>query len=387
MEAVGQLTGGVAHDFNHLLAVIATNIELGASLSESAAARERLEAGLRAVERGHQITQRLLAFSRRRPLRAAVTDLRQKLPELKELLEPSIGRQVTLAVEAAPDVWPVRIDDGELQVALLNLVVNARDAMPDGGTVRVSVDNLVLPVGGRPAELHGLPSDVVAITVADTGSGIPPAILGRIFEPFFTTKGEGQGSGLGLAQVYAFAKQSGGAVTVDSELGRGAIVTLYLPRLVTATPAVPPSPARPAPLAWADGGRFEGEPRILVVDDEKDSAEVTTALLTRLGCRVTVADRARRALSILGEDAAYDLVFSDIAMPDGMNGIELAAIIEHRHPGLPVLLTTGNPQRERLAMAAGREVLQKPYAVNVLIATLKRHLQNATMPAPTSATD
>jgi len=216
---------------------------------------------------------------------------------------------------------------------------------------------------------------VVALTVADEGGGIPPAILGRIFEPFFTTKGEGQGSGLGLAQVYGFAKQSNGAVTVESELGSGTRFTLYLPRTWAAAAERPPARVAAAPVEECDS--FERGPRILVVDDDEAATEAAAAALRRLGCRVTVADRARQALGILAEDAGYDLVFSDIVMPDGMNGIELATAIELRHPGLPVLLTTGSLRTLHLAIAAGREVLPKPYTIAALQAAVERNLREA----------
>jgi CheY-like chemotaxis protein len=364
--------------------VIATNIELGAELTESAAAKERLEAGLRAVARGHQITQRLLAFSRRRPVRTVVADLRQKLPELMEFLEPSIGRQVSLELGAAADLWPVEVDDGELQVALLNLVVNARDAMPEGGTVRLDARNLVLPAGERPAALQGLAEEVVALTVSDEGSGIPPTILGRVFEPFFTTKGEGQGSGLGLAQVYGFAKQSNGAVTVESELGRGTRFTLYLPRAAAAGSAASPSWPVSA-VAPGESDPFDGQPRILVVDDDHEAADAAAALLTRLGCSVRMTDRPRRALGLLAAGPHVDLVFSDIVMPGGMDGIEFAAVIEHRYPGLPVLLTSGSAEKLQVAAEAGREVLQKPYTAARLRNALDEALQAASLPRADAA--
>jgi CheY-like chemotaxis protein len=257
-------------------------------------------------------------------------------------------------------------------VALLNLVVNARDAMPDGGRVRIAAQNRVLPAGERAVALQGVPAEVVEIAVTDEGGGIPPAILGRIFEPFFTTKGEGQGSGLGLAQVYGFAKQSNGAVTVESELGRGTTFTLYLPRAAAAESAVrTPQPA--SAVVPGESDRFEGQPRILIVDDDPAAAETAAALLTRLGCRVRTTDRPRRALGLLAADPQFDLVFSDIVMPGGMDGIELAAVIECRHPGLPVLLTSGSTERVQLAAEAGRDVLQKPYTA----AGLKNALENA----------
>jgi two-component system, NtrC family, sensor kinase len=382
MEAVGQLTGGVAHDFNNLLTVAVGNIELAAGMVGSSVVRQRLEAGLKALQRGQQLTGRLLTFARRRPLKTVVVDLRRKLPELAELIEPSIGRQVSLTVEAAPDVWPVEVDDGELQIALLNLAINARDAMSGGGKVRISARNLALPIRERPPALRDLAEELVTVTVADEGQGIPPELLARIFEPFFTTKSEGKGSGLGLAQVYGFAKQSNGAVTIESEVDRGTSVTLYLPRAADAatTKAAGGAAAAPAPSP-ADAERWEapnrgGLGRILVVEDDADVAEMAAASLERLGYRVTVADRARRALEILADDPRYDLVFSDIVMPDGMSGLDLADEIERRHPDVPLLLTTGYAAQERLA-TADRDVLPKPYAIDQLKAAIEARLRKS----------
>ena len=363
MEALGQLTGGIAHDFNNLLTVIAGNIDLVLRKLEDAALIRRLEASLRATERGQTLTQQLLAFARRRPLRTVAVALPERLSEMTAFIGQTLGSAIAIKVEMPPDLWPIQVDDEQLQVAVLNLIVNARDAMPRGGEIRIGAQNVRMPSAERD---HGdLAGDFVALAIADDGEGIPADVLPRVFEPFFTTKSIGRGSGLGLAQVYSFAKQSNGLVEIDSVRGRGTTVTLYLPRALT--PAVPREPAAVAPRPRAAGPVR----RVLVVEDEHEVAGVAQGYLHELGFETVVVDRAAHALDLLARDSRFDLVFSDIIMPDGMSGIDLARRLERLFPNLPVLLTTGYAGEQ---WGVAPDVLRKPYNARALKEAIERAL-------------
>jgi signal transduction histidine kinase len=228
MEALGQLTGGIAHDFNNLLTVVAGNIDLVISRLKEPEIVRRLEASLRAAERGQRLTQQLLTFARRRPMRSISVNLRHRLAETVELVESTISRDIPLVTTLQADLWDVEVDAEQLEVALLNLIVNARDAITEKGEIGIAARNVTLPLPDE--NIDGLTGDFVALGIRDSGTGIAPEILPRVFEPFFTTKSVGKGSGLGLAQVYGFARESKGAVRIDSAPGRGTTVTLYLPR-------------------------------------------------------------------------------------------------------------------------------------------------------------
>jgi two-component system NtrC family sensor kinase len=350
LEAIGQLTGGVAHDFNNLLMIVSGSVQrLRRDLTSEKHIR-LLDMITTATDRGESLTRKLLAFSRRQTLTPSVIDLTQHLPALKDMLNRSLRGDITTEVLVPDQSCAVKVDLSEFELALLNLAVNARDAMPNGGALSIAAEPVLLE--GNPAE-EGLRGEFVAVRVADTGSGIPPDVLPRVFEPFFTTKEAGKGTGLGLSQVYGFAKQSGGVVTIASTVGRGTVITLLLPRTnELAAPSIAPAASREAP-------RHAGT--VVLVEDNASVAEVAAAYFQQLGYQVKPFAGAQEALELLGHDPKIDLVFSDILMPGGMNGLELAHAIRKRYPSMPVLLTTGFPSSARDAAEQGFVVLQKPF--------------------------
>jgi two-component system NtrC family sensor kinase len=362
LEAIGQLTGGVAHDFNNLLMIISGSVQrLRNELTDNKHTRF-LEMIATATQRGETLTRQLLTYSRQQTLTPEVVDLSQRLPVLRELLTRSLRADIEIKVDVPEGVCATRIDPGEFELAILNLAVNAKDAMPSGGTLSIRAKPVTLK--GEASE-EGLSGDFIAIRIADSGHGIPADILPRVFEPFFTTKEVGKGTGLGLSQVYGFAKQSGGTATVSSVEGRGTTITLYLPRSVD-TPELETAPA-PAQAPAETAGT------VLLVEDNADVAEVGADYLRQLGYRVRSVANAQAAIAALRLDADVDLVFSDILMPGGMNGLELAREIELRFPGIPVLLATGYSASAQDAVRQGVVVLQKPYDLE----SLQRHIREA----------
>jgi two-component system NtrC family sensor kinase len=308
-----------------------------------------------ATKRGESLTHQLLAFSRRQTLAPSVIDLNQHLPELKDLLNRSLRGDITTEVELPGRSCAIKVDPNELELALLNLAVNARDAMPGGGVLRITAEPVELE--GKPSE-EGLHGEFVAIRVADSGSGIPPEVLPQVFEPFFTTKDVGKGTGLGLSQVHSFAKQAGGAVTIASTVGRGTVVTLYLPRTpeLAAPSIAPPDHKDPVQRAGT----------VLLVEDNAPVAEVSGAYLQQLGYEVKHFARAQDAMAWLAQNPKMDLVFSDVLMPGGMNGLELGHAIRKLYPNIPVLLTTGLTSSARDAVEQGFVLLQKPFDLAAL---------------------
>jgi two-component system NtrC family sensor kinase len=357
LEAIGQLTGGIAHDFNNLLLVVSGNIELVLRQIKDSALAQHLQATLKAAERGHKLTQQLLTFARQRPLRTSLVRVRERLGEMAELVERTLRSDIHFKTEVDDDLWPVEVDDDQMQLALLNVIVNARDAMKHGGLITIKGRNVILPQPDiRAGDLAG---DFVAISIADNGQGIAPEILPRVFEPFFTTKEIGRGSGLGLAQVYGFARQANGLATIDSAAGRGTIVTIYLPRA-----AEPPPPlAQPKRERAA---QTAGPARVLIVEDEPAVAAVAAAALRLIGLQTMVVERAREALELLKSGERFDLVFSDVVMPDGMSGVDLAREIHKLLPEMPILLTTGYTKEEWDETHLDCDVLEKPYSVQAL---------------------
>lgn len=345
-DALGQLTGGVAHDFNNLLMIISGSLHI---LKKGTAEDPRLARAMSAIEtatrRGAALTSQLLTFARRQSVNPQAIDFAERVAAIREVLEAGVGSAVRLAFDIGSDTWPIKTDVSELETALLNLVINARDAMPDGGTVTIRARNVVLsetPLAG----------DFVAIEISDTGLGIPSDVLDKIFEPFFTTKPIGKGTGLGLSQVHGFAHQAGGTVKVASELGKGTAFTILLPRGTDA-------PSREAP-----GATFRGSGTVLLVEDNPDVALVSTGLLEQLGYQVRRVADAEAALREL-ESNGVDFVFSDIVMPGKMDGLSLAHHLRQIHPGLPILLATGYSE-----VAAGVRgdfpILRKPYEIHEL---------------------
>ena len=354
LEAVGQLTGGIAHDFNNLLLVVSGNTEmLRAEIDEERHVRA-LDAIDRASQRGARLTRQLLGFSRQQALSPSVIDLSDWLTRLREMIVGSFRGDIAVVLDVPATIWPIEIDAGELELAILNIAVNARDAMPNGGKFVVSARNVTLTGNSAPIELAG---DFVVLTLADTGDGISPDNLTKVFEPFFTTKPVGQGTGLGLSQVFGFARQSGGMATVETALARGTSIMLHLPRsgseIASQADGVAKMPAG-------------GNETILVVEDDLAVAAVSQTLLQKLGYRTLLASDARSALSQLASTPDIDLVFSDIMMPGGMSGVELARLIRQRYPYVRVLLTTGYAGGTQEALREGVPLIPKPFQLEDL---------------------
>jgi len=368
MEAIGQLTGGMAHDFNNLLMVIGGNIDLleGRIGQDNRSARY-LAAARQGVERGATLNQQLLAFARRQDLDVRAVCIDELLVSFGNLLRRAVGEAVTVEIKAAPQRWMCKTDPHQFETAILNLAINARDAMPDGGTLTLSTERRDLDASA--ASLHGVEagSYVVGI-VADTGTGMAADTLGRVFEPFFTTKDVGKGTGLGLSQVYGFAKQSGGFVAVDSEVGVGTSFQIYLPSTqeVVATPAT--QDAMP---------QIRGAGNVLVVEDDANVRDVTCELLRGLGYHVLEADSARAALALVEREASIDLVLSDVIMPGGMNGLDLARQLRTTRSDLPVLLSSGYTAQQfgLHETLEGVELLRKPYTLSALSRAVERLIQ------------
>jgi signal transduction histidine kinase/CheY-like chemotaxis protein/integral membrane sensor domain MASE1 len=370
MEAIGQLTGGIAHDFNNLLTVVSGNAELLCDNAPNDAVLRRASAVVRAAERGKRLTRQLLAFSRRQNLRPEPVDLRQRTREIADMLSRSLRTDIEVTVDMPEQLWPVAIDPAEFELALLNVGVNARDAMPEGGRFRVSANN----VAYRPGDLgsDGLTGDFVAVTLSDTGIGMSSDVLARAFEPYFTTKEAGLGSGLGLSQVYGFAKQSGGTASIESTPGQGTSVKLLLPR-ATATAGLPIAPSEAESAAAAE----TASAHILFVEDDAEVAEVTAELLQDIGHRAVEARDGDGALAALERDPTIELVLSDIVMPGRMSGLELARILRKRRPELPVLLATGYSQYVSPAAAEGFVLVEKPYRRDVLGGLIRKALERS----------
>ena len=366
LEALGQLTGGVAHDFNNLLLIIGSNLfMLRRRLGDIGTVE--FDAVDRALARAESLTRQLLTFGRRQALQPRRIDLAEHLPKVAELVRHLLPGNTRVRLEVAPDVWSVDIDPNEFELAVINIAVNAKDAMPGGGVLTVTARNEPRGVRQLDGEIAG---DCVSIAVRDTGAGIPDAVIARVFEPFFTTKEPGKGTGLGLSQVYGFARQSGGTATVASREGEGTTLMLYLPRASSAVARAAVAALVPlAPLPLRERAA------VLVVEDNPEVAEVSVALLETLGYGVTQVNSAQAALDALASGSSFDLVFSDVVMPGGMSGVELARVLRGRYPGLPVLLTTGY---SIVAQAAGKEgfaILPKPYRPTALQAQIRDLLQ------------
>ncbi len=358
MEAIGQLTGGIAHDFNNLLTAVIGSLDLLLRRTDDEKIRRLASMALQAGERGATLTAQLLSFSRRQHLSPVPVEPNQVVASMADLLARSIGAAVTVELDLADDVWRAMVDPTQLEVVLLNLAINARDAMPSGGVVRIATRNLAAVPDALTAELN--PGAYVSIEVADTGAGMTPAVLARAFEPFFTTKGQGKGTGLGLAQVYGFARQSGGTVRIVSAENEGTVITLYLPR--TTEVADPVAIER---LAQATGSRQ----RILVVDDDNDVRGVAAQMIEEIGYQVVAAASGTEALTEFGR-ASFDLVLTDVVMP-GMSGVDLARRIRAVAPAMPLLFASGYADVATFGdELAAETVLKKPYRIGEVAARI-----------------
>ena len=364
MEALGQLTGGIAHDFNNLLMIVSGYAQILQGRLKEAKDKQAVEAIRSAAGRGEKLTRQLLAFSRRQTLMPVVVDLRQRIDAVRDMLVPSLRGNIELICAIDDKVWPVEVDLGELELALVNIAVNARDAMPDGGSITLSARNVVLKPGSAAGALDG---DFVAVAIVDSGSGMPLDVLQRVFEPFYTTKPVGKGTGLGLSQVHGFAMQSGGAATVSSEVGKGTAVTIYLPRSLG-------QPSADAGENVVGDGVIHGT--VLLVEDSREVADVTSTLLEQLGYRVVWAENAAEALRHLRQGIHFDLLFSDIVMPGPMNGLALAQTCRDNFPDIAVLLTSGYSEAAQLA--DGRfDILRKPFELSALERAVETALQGS----------
>jgi PAS domain S-box-containing protein len=378
LESVGQLTGGIAHDFNNLLTVLQGNLQILADRPGVAAdgqAPELLAAALRAARRGAELTGKLLAFSRRQVLQPTAVDLVTLLTSLADMLGRTLDQRIRIGVRIAADCPAVRADPGQLEAALLNIAINARDAMPDGGRLAFDAarcDDLPAHVRETLDEPERAgPDRYVAISISDTGTGMSEAVKERAFEPFFTTKEAGRGTGLGLSTVYGFVKQSRGAVAIESRPGAGTTLTLYIPQARGAATVA---------AASGDDAVFPAGLKVLLVEDDAEVRTVVEQFLHALGARVTSTSSAEQALPLLGAQPPHDLLLSDIALGAGQRGTELAALARERLPGIAVLLMSGYSED---LLAADRdappdwELLQKPFGRDELAAAIVRLVDGA----------
>ena len=366
LEAIGHLTGGIAHDFNNLLTVIRGSLDLATRRATADPKTRALLAHIgQATDRAASLTQQLLLFARRGVLQARPVKTAAQLRASCAFIDRSLGHDIELVTDIADPLDPIRVDPRELELALLNLCLNARDAMRQGGVLRVAARNVAAGAA------QGLAGASVAISVTDDGTGIAPEMLPRVIEPFFTTKEIGAGSGLGLSQAYGFAHQSGGHMQIESQLDRGTTVTMWLPVSLD----------RPVAADAADQEATADEVaaelgRIMVVEDDPTVAELACTFLQESGYRVLSFDRPRASLDVLERGERVDLLFSDILMPGGMNGIELARLVRARFPTLPILLATGYSEVAARDDAREFPVMSKPYSFNDLSARIAQMLEH-----------
>ncbi|MES2722012.1 MAG: response regulator [Pseudomonadota bacterium] len=366
LEAVGQLTSGVAHDFNNLLTVVLGNVRQLAKAETDPTTLRRLDMMEQAAQRGAKLTAQLLAFSRRQKLEPQLVNLNQTVESMRDLLQSTMASHARIETDLDPELWGAMIDPTQIELVILNLAINARDAMEVGGVLTVSTANATLGQPRRAEEPP--PGDYVMVAVSDTGTGMPSDVLAKVFEPFFTTKAVGKGSGLGLSQVFGLAKQSGGGVRIDTAPGKGTSVKVYLPRCddIAAPRALP----REAPRS------IDGRPVVLLVDDDSAVREITAGMLDELGYCVVEAGSGGAALETLQQRPDIDLMLLDFAMP-GMNGAEVAREAVTRRPSLPIVFVTGYADVEALAHAGEAGVIQKPFEDHELASKLRAVLEGA----------
>ncbi len=353
MEAIGKLTGGIAHDFNNLLMIIGGNAQTFKRLLDPKLPRA-IEAIQTAAKRGESLTRQLLTFSRRQHLSPTVVDLNACIRNIRPMIESSLRGNIVYNEKIGTNVLPVKVDQAELELAIVNIAVNARDAMPTGGTFTLSVSDVTTAHDLGPDHVNG---PFVAIEFSDTGMGIPPNLLTKIFDPFFTTKEVGKGTGLGLSQVYGFAHQAGGTVRAESKVSQGTTITVYLPSCSESEIVIKDVPIR--------DGSHTLRPTVLVVDDSAEVAQVTSSLFEHLGYNTVYRDSAEAALKLLEDGTKLDLVFSDIVMPGTIDGVGLASEIRSRYPNLPVILTTGYSDAAQAA-PPDLPILRKPFDTDAL---------------------
>ncbi len=366
MEAIGNLTGGMAHDFNNLLAVITGNLEMArAQAGANEALTELIGEAYDAAWHGANLTRRLLAFARRQPLQPVRINVNQLVDETVALLRRLLGEDIEVSLNLASSVWPIVADPAQLSASLTNLATNARDAMPKGGRLSIKTGNTRLDSDYAAAHGELTPGDFVMIEVTDTGVGMSPETVSRIFEPFFTTKEAGKGTGLGLSMVFGFSKQSGGHINVYSEVGIGTTFRLYLPRAKDADLV--------AEVAQSNPLQRGIDQRVLIVEDNAAVRRVVARQLRHLGYRVVEAERAMAALDLL-QSEAVDLLLTDIVMPGGLDGVQLATQVRKLWPALKIVLTSGFPEarsRDAGGFSEDFRLLSKPYSIDELARVLR----------------
>lgn len=367
IEALGQLTGGIAHDFNNILAVIVGNIDLLIeTLEDDAAQVELAQAALKSALHGAELTKRLLAFARQQPLSVRQINLNDLLPDVTAMLRRTLGEEIAVDVTTAADLWQAEADPTQIEDALLNLAINARDAMPNGGSLMIDTMNAQLDEHYALLHPEVTPGDYVMLSVTDSGVGMSPEVVERATEPFFTTKPVGKGTGLGLSMIYGFAKQSGGHLSIYSEVGVGTTVRLYLPAKASAHPLAFPTPQ--------GRGVVRGGESILVVDDNSGLRTVAVQSLMSAGYKIREADSGSAALEILDSGEMFDVLFTDIGLPERLNGYELAKLALQRQPTLKVLFTTGyamNAHHHEEASFDLNHILYKPYRIGDLLMAIR----------------
>jgi signal transduction histidine kinase len=368
MESVGQLTGGIAHDFNNLLMVVSGNLELIKEAADNGRVRQFATVARRAADRGAKLTAQLLAFSRRQRLNPKLVNANELISEFQGLIRQAVGGACEVKLLTDGPLWLCHVDPLLLETALLNLALNARDAMPNGGVLKIGTRNIVLD---EEAATGCLPGSYIKVSVTDTGCGMPPEVRDRVFEPFFTTKGVGKGTGLGLSMVYGFVRQSGGHIAVESAPDAGTTVALYLPK-ATQRPDAEVEAIQPQAISG-------GSERILVVDDNEDLLEATSAMLTAFGYRVLCARNGAEAIQILESGQEFELLFSDVVMPNGMNGVELAREARRLSKGIKILLTSGyaGDVLERHRAVDEFPIIDKPFRLAGLAQRLRSILHEA----------
>jgi PAS domain S-box-containing protein len=365
LEAVGRLTGGIAHDFNNMLSVVIGNLDLlQKTLEGNEKGQRRARMAMEGAQRCADLTHRLLAFSRRQPLQSSTIDVKAIMPGLLELLRRTLGERINVTLRDDGEIWPIQVDRAQLEAALLNLAVNARDAMPDGGDLTIEVANRVVEEGGRIA-----PGEYVMISVTDTGIGMPPQVMERVFEPFFTTKESGKGTGLGLSMVYGFVQQSRGEVELESAPDAGTTIRIHLPRAAGSTAAVPVETQVEETAPFGDGQT------VLVVEDDPAVRQVAVSTLKSLGFEVQEAETGDQAANLLKNGNDVRLVLSDVRMPGELTGIDLARLVRREWPTVRVLLTTGYVDGSDTL--DGLNLLYKPYRASDLAERIQSLLKAA----------
>ncbi|MBL6928833.1 MAG: PAS domain S-box protein [Rhodospirillales bacterium] len=377
MEAVGQLTGGIAHDFNNMLGVIMGNLDLlRHNVAEDPEAMKFVETAFRGTERGAALTKKLLSFSRADGANQELTDVNDSINGMENLIAKSLTAKISVETQLAEDLWTVNIDPRDFEDTLLNLSLNARDAIPHSGSLVIETTNKILDehyVRLNPGSRAG---EFVTVLVSDTGIGMTPEVLDQVFQPFFTTKKHGEGTGLGLSMVYGFIQRSSGHIKIYSEPDNGTTVRMYLPRATRKSNAIE------ATKSSADDDLPQGDETILIVEDEEDLREVAVSFLENLGYLTLTATTGKQALEVLQEGRQVDLLFSDIVLPGGMEGYDLAENVAKSHPGLKILLTTGFTARREMAVKGdlalfsklSAELLSKPYSQLELASAVRRTL-------------